>query len=318
MDGSLYGSDLLDTTVGNTGWVRILGTGAANSGTWSLSGSSWTAGPNPYVATTAGDYAEFNFTGTDLVVSLSADAADAAVIDVVIDGVTVYANQSLTLVPTTAQPFIAVAKSLAAGRHTVRLVLKSGTLRVYQAAWLAPKGDDAATVGGLRKMVPGRYYTNQRETGATSYLNSGDAYVIPLWVPAGATVDQLAVDCTQGSAGATLTLGIYGSDGYDQPASRLVTTAPIDAAAAGWKSASVSTTLQPGWYWLSLLALGGFAASSVRVRGTNLSHPLVASPSGTLTNSLNSYMAAAQPALPLSWASSTAAAAGPLIALRVA
>jgi len=310
-DGGLYTPETVDPTVGTFGWTvlnapAVNGAGAwVNTGTWS--------GTNPTVTTTANDYAEFTFFGTELALSLSTAAADALVVDVTLDGAALWTNQSMTVLASTFQPYVIFTSARASGQHVLRITLKTGTMRLYHAAWLAGPPVVAATTG-LRRMKAGRYYFNAHDSGSTAVtiFAAGDCYAVPLWVPTTTTFDQIAVNCTTLAASSTLTLGLFRADDYDQPGQRILVTAPLDSSTTGAKTATIAVTLTRGYYWLTVLALGGIP----RVSATNQPTPLVAPTGLSVTNPLCGFVATAQAATPTTWVATTGAMTVPLIALR--
>jgi lysophospholipase L1-like esterase len=311
----IRGAEQVDTSVGNVGWT--VANGAAPPASYTQSGAGWTA-TYPRTTSTAGDYMEWVFTGTDFAIRVDQTAAAAPVVDVTLDGSPLFTNQPLDVLASAFQLFQFLATGLADGTHTLRITLVSGTLTWYQAAWLA--GAPAVgfgEVGGLRKMLSGRYYTNPRDDAGTATVvipGPGNVYVMPLWVPAETTFDQLACQVSTAAAGSTVTLGIYDSDANDQPRSLLVSTAALDASTPGFKSAAVAVTVRPGYVWLAALSLGG----SPRFLGTLQAAAPVASSAPSLAIPLNGYYLVSSSALPPLWPSTTAVTSSPVVAARVA
>lgn len=303
----------VDTSVGTEGWTVM--NGSAPTSAYTTGGTGWNPAYPP-ATSTAGDYMEVTFTGTDFGLRVDQTATAAPVVDIAVDGATTFADQSLYQSPSTFQLYQFLATGLSDGQHTIRLTLKSGTLRWYQAAWLAgaPATSAFGSPGGLRRMRPGFYYTNPHDPGSTtiSYLNAGDAYVVPIWVPTQTTIDQLALNVTTAAAGSTITLALYDADGYDQPRTKLAQSAALDTSTIGWKAATVGLTLQPGYYWIGVLTLGG----APRVNGSNMPVPIVASVNGSLVNPLCGYVAVSQTALPTTWTGTAATSLVPMAALR--
>ena len=312
--GGLHSPQLVDPSRGSFGWQVQAVPGGSSAGSWVNTGT-W-AGTNPAVTSTAGSYAEFTFTGTELALSVSTSAADAAHVVVTVDGAIVNADANLAVIPSTFQPLVVFAAGLTPGQHTVRLALISGTLRIYRAAWLlAPP---AAGNGGLRRMRPGRYYTNPHDDGTFGAapdggMGAGQAWVVPIWVPTTTTFDRIACHVHNADPATTLTLGIYGADDYDQPAGLILSTASIPLTTPGWKGETISATLEQGFYWLAVLNLVSWCAPY----GTNEPSPLCSSSAQTVVNALNAYLATGQSTLPATWTSTVAATNAPLLALRV-
>jgi lysophospholipase L1-like esterase len=131
-DNGIYTLDIFDDANTLRGWANLAApvtTSAAltwaNTGTWS--------GSNPYLTTTPGDYAEFTFYGTECLVQVSTAAADALVATVTVDGVDTYTSASFTNGKKGIY-YVPIAVGLAAGQHTVRLTLVSGSLKLYKVA----------------------------------------------------------------------------------------------------------------------------------------------------------------------------------------
>lgn len=300
----------VDVDTGYTGWRVVQAVGAQQNGSWINSGT-WT-GPNPYSTTTAGDFAEFRFVGTEFMARLSTAAADAAVVDVTVDGVLVWNDLALSTLPSNFQPWVLLGKALTAGRHTVRITLVSGTLKVYQAAWLsAVISTPAAPM--LRRFISGRYYGCETYSPASLTQTAGWCYVVPFFAPVAKSFDQLAVDVTTAAAGAMIHLGIYGADELDQPFGREVDAGSVDASTTGFKTAALSgVALEPGWHWLAALTLGGTPALRVSLA----SHPLVTSSAASTANAFNGYVATGVTSLPTVWTATLAVGAAPRILIR--
>ncbi|RDV08129.1 SGNH/GDSL hydrolase family protein [Arthrobacter sp. RT-1] len=308
----------VDISIGSYGWTVM--NGSAPTAAYTQSGAGWSTN-YPRQTSVAGNQAEFVFIGTDFGIRVDHTSAAAPVVDIAIDGVTVFAKQSLFISPSAYQLFQFIATGLTPGQHTIRLTLVSGTLRWYQSAWLAgPATTTASTTvigaaGGLRRMVPGRYYSNKKDsspTGTTSFLNAGDMYVAPLWVPTGTAFSKIAANVTAAAAGSSVALGVYDSNEYDQPRSLILAPPPLSSSTTGWKEASITQTLLPGMYWVALLALAG----APRVSGTSQPHEAVASSAATFSNPLCGYVATGAASLPTTWSSTAAATAVPLVALK--
>jgi hypothetical protein len=291
---------------GYNGWRVVQSTAAEQDGVWVNTGT-W-SGSNPYVTSTATDKAEFTFVGVELMVRFSTASGDAAVVDVVVDGVTTQTNLALSALPSVYQPFLLVASGLSKAQHKVTITLKSGTLKIYQAAWLL--ANIAGTTATLRKMVPARWYGQQPYTPATTAPAAGTATVVPFYVPALRTFTDLACDITTLAAGATVALGIYGSDEYDQPLGLIVDAGTVDAGSTGFKSLTLTgVVLQPGWHWLAALSLGGAPA----MRSNTSTHELVTTAANSTASALNGYTHAGQSALPKRWTSTAAGGNSPRV-----
>lgn len=300
----------VDEATGLNGWVVRQDPGASQNGVWVNSGT-W-SGSNPYVTTTATDYVEFTFVGTEFALRMSTATADALVVDVAVDGVTTQTNLAMTTLPSAYQPFVVLAKGLTALQHKVRVTLKSGTFRVYQAAWLSARIPQVSRE--RRRMITNRYYGSDPYVPATAAPSAGWAYVVPVFIPRTHTINQIACEVTTAAAGATVNLGIYGSDEYDQPLGLVVDAGAVDASTTGFKTLTIANVaLTPGWYWLAALSLGGAPA----LRSNNTSHELVTTNASTTANAFSGYLATGPlTALPARWTATLAGANAPRVLVR--
>lgn len=101
---------------------------------------------------------------------------------------------------------------------------------------------------------------NQQVAWAQNQLYCG-----PLWIPQNSVIDQLAFEVTIAAAGSTARAGIYTNRvGVILGPDRLLAeTADLAVASTGVRVGALAAplTLQPGLYWLGLLALGAVTAS---------------------------------------------------------
>jgi lysophospholipase L1-like esterase len=310
VDAGVYTVTDIDATTGFNGWVLPIAPGAIQNGSWVNSGT-W-SGSNPYQTTTATDYCEFQFVGTEVMARFSTASGDALVVDITIDGVLTWTNLAMTTVVSTFSPFNLLAGGLTAGSHKVRVTLKSGTMKLYQVSWLT-----AAVVAGnpspiFRRYMSGRYYGQEPYVPVTNPPAAGTAYLVPIFIPTAKGFNQIAIDVTTLAAASTINLGLYGSNEYDQPYGLIADYGTVDSTTTGFKTITISALLTPGWYWLAALPLGGAPA----VRCNNVSHPLVTTGAASTANALNSYVKTGLSALPSVWESSpTASGVGPRILL---
>jgi len=118
----------------------------------------------------------------------------------------------MTTVASTFQPFVLFASGLSIeNTHKVRLTIKSGTMKCYQAAWLTSNVQATDPSPTIRRFVSGRYYGVEPYLPTTNNPAAGTGQVVPFWVPRAKTFDQIAVDVTTAVAASTIELGIYGA-----------------------------------------------------------------------------------------------------------
>jgi lysophospholipase L1-like esterase len=129
----LYAPELVDSTKGDHGYVTCPIPGTAGIGvTYVTGGTGWAS----EVTTTVGDYIEAVAVATEIQIQLSTAAADNAVVDIAIDGATVATNVNLSTQGKQGNYWVPYAVGMTAASHTLRLTLKSGTLRTYATAAL--------------------------------------------------------------------------------------------------------------------------------------------------------------------------------------
>ena len=93
--------------------------------------------------------------------------------------------------------------------------------------------------------------------GTTGTVTNGVQYFIPFTALEDATITALEIQCSSAQANATVSLGIYASDGNNDIANPLFTSNPISCAAAGTKNAPCNVRIVKGKvYWLSSLSIG--------------------------------------------------------------
>jgi len=98
------------------------------------SGTGWAS----QATSNTGDYLQVTGPALEFLLQVSTAAADAAVVDVSIDGTTTQTNLNLSTQGKQGTYIVAFALGLSVGVHTIRLTLKSGTLRRYAMAALTP------------------------------------------------------------------------------------------------------------------------------------------------------------------------------------
>lgn len=173
----------------------------------------------------------------------------------------------------------------------------------------------AALSPGLRKFRPARWYTTDPHTVGTATVTAGWAFCHPFYVPVSQAFTAIAAEITTAAVGATLQVGVYSADTYDQPSALMFTAGTIDASTTGVKELAITQTLTPGWYWIGTLALG----ANIGVRSlAGPSHPQILTAQNTLSAAPNAYLATAQTDLPATWTATAAAAGPPKVALKTA
>ncbi|MBN1283394.1 MAG: hypothetical protein JXA24_06460 [Proteobacteria bacterium] len=111
-----------------------------------------------------------------------------------------------------------------------------------------------------------RFYTSPN-TGAAvgqATLAANTLYAMPFIVSRAVTLDAMAVRVTT-AAGTLARLGIYDDDGNDYPGGLVLDAGTVATNANGVKTIAINQDLDPGLYWLTIVADG-----AVRIRGFNV------------------------------------------------
>lgn len=123
--------------------------------------------------------------------------------------------------------------------------------------------------------ISGRYYTNGGYTGVgTSGALGNDSFrVAPFLVRKPVTLSRIGAEITVGgTAGCTVRLGIYGSDRTGYPSGLVLDAGTIPGDVIGAAELTISTTLQPGVYWMGAV-IQGTPATQPTFRIVNTSNP---------------------------------------------
>lgn len=129
----LFGVNKVDLTQLNYGNVLNATPGLAYGLTITETGAGWVSG----VDSTPGDYVEFSAKATEFNLETSTAVADAAVVSIAVDGVTVATNLALsTLGKQGTGYWLNLAYGLSVGTHVVRVTVVSGTFRLTNASAL--------------------------------------------------------------------------------------------------------------------------------------------------------------------------------------
>lgn len=125
----------------------------------------------------------------------------------------------------------------------------------------------------------GRFY-GPTFGGSTGSGNPGftTLTMAPIYVPnrLGVTVTTLGLEVTSGGTSSTMRIGIYSCDTDGLPDTLLVDSGSLSTTGTGFVSASISTFLHQGWYWLAD-AHAGSAAPNIRTVGatSNWGNPYI-------------------------------------------
>jgi len=109
---------------------------------------------------------------------------------------------------------------------------------------------------GAFARIAGQYYGAYGGSAsvATDAFIADRIYAIPFIVMIAEAFDRISVNVsTAGSAGSKARLGIYYND-VAKPGARLLDAGEIDVDSTGVKEITITQTLQPGLYWLVLIA----------------------------------------------------------------
>lgn len=111
----------------------------------------------------------------------------------------------------------------------------------------------------------GRWYasTIQAAGSGNTAFSANTLYAYPIFISQKITAIAIGVNVTTLSAG-NVRCGIY-TDSAGVPSALLVDGGSISTGTTGFKSATISTVLIPGWYWLAAVFSGTPSTSTVGV-----------------------------------------------------
>lgn len=156
------------------------------------------------------------------------------------------------------------------------------------AGWAAL--DPSRRVLSARGYVAGAYYTAPGAATSTRLFSNNDERLIPFRVRSAQAFDRIAVEVsTAGGSGSLFRLGIKNHNtSTGRPGTVVVDAGTVAGDSLGLKEATISQTLQPGWYWLSAVAQAASGSPTLRGFSGGLD-PLDTASSGTsagLSNNL--------------------------------
>lgn len=178
------------------------------------------------------------------------------------------------------------------------------------------QGVMGAAGGSLTRFRIGRYYRTRAPSLTTATIPAGTLRVAPFNLGTVETFDRLALECTNSTALASITVGLYNDDGRGYPTTLLAVTAPaLDGGTTGLKEVAFTggpVTLQPGLYWLAALGVTATATWRALSGGVAPLPAVVGSADG-----INGYQATGLLVLPATFpAGATDLINAPTIALR--
>lgn len=115
-----------------------------------------------------------------------------------------------------------------------------------------------SSLGYRPKHIAGRYYpaehTNSIAAGSAGQgIGTATSTVtVPFYVGMTASFDRIGVYCSASTAASTVRLGIYSSAATGKPGVLLVDGGTVATTSTGIKEATISQSLDPGWYWLAV------------------------------------------------------------------
>ena len=138
--------------------------------------------------------------------------------------------------------------ALAAGSNGQVLTMVTGA-----PAWEFPASSTAPPF--TLPPVSQQWYTapSQDNNISTMTVATNTLYFTPVWVPQTTTYDRIAVEITASAAG-NVHLGIYGPfTGSFASLALVVDSGAVSTGTTGVKTATISQSLQPGWYFIASL-----------------------------------------------------------------
>jgi hypothetical protein len=164
-----------------------------------------------------------------------------------------------------------------AGGFTGQVLTKASNNN-YDVEWRNPV--IPKIISGYNYMAPLGWRSNSNGS-----INANTLYAIPLPIYETVTLTRLmfVVNATA-AAGAVGRMGIYSSDSNSKPSTLLLDAGTASATTIGTKTITISQTLQPGLYWIAMVAQGQ-AMTTVQATN-NQSSPFVPS---SITSSTSGF-----------------------------
>lgn len=158
------------------------------------------------------------------------------------------------------------------GTEIVTVTNVSGTTWTCNALAAGHTSGDAVTaivtsaalgnlgVGGGDYFRSGYYALGMPFTGTpqTLAMTLSRQYFIPYFVPVRRAFDRIGINVLTAGTSNAVRLGIYANAG-GTPGVLLLDAGTVSSTTTGLKEATISLTLDPGWYWMSCAAQGGTA-----------------------------------------------------------
>lgn len=201
------------------------------------------------------------------------------------------------------------------------IVPPGGELQFTEAGGFAlsggvlPAGPHGAAARGAGALI----LPSVNATALTTIAAAANRFEASPYIPArDQPIDELALEVTTLAAGTTFHLGIYADNGAAAPGSLLVgSSAALDSATTGYKTTSVSITLQAGTlYWLVCLTSGAPTCRAVPLGGAYTFSAPAAGVTGQFTVQRGTFTFAALPSTAPACAPNTSTP--PAVRLRLA
>lgn len=171
-------------------------------------------------------------------------------------------NETATTAPTTTDDS---SKDYAVGSTW----LNTSTGVMYKCTDATASAAVWSTINGSYLGLPwvtGRFYgLPPGSTQAAVLTVAGELYAVPIFIPNKVTLDKIYVSVTTGQTGGKVRGALYSdSAGYPGAIVAGTDTGDLDGTAtAVVSSAALAKVLQPGWYWLALIATATTTKPSV-------------------------------------------------------
>jgi hypothetical protein len=129
----------------------------------------------------------------------------------------------------------------------------------YNTTWSDPSDV------GIPKLISGYTYTLQFASSFSSGTTptKDTVFAMPVYIRNSFTLTRITVNVTSGTASSEVRMGIYSSNSNFQPSSLVVDAGTVSSTTSGFKTVTISTSLQPGVYWFAVVAQGAGSAPTV-------------------------------------------------------
>ncbi len=155
----------------------------------------------------------------------------------------------------------------------------TGILYICSSATVSAATWNAQNVAGsafaAEPWVTGRFYgLPEGATQAAVLTVAGELYAVPVFIPNQVNLDSISISVTTGQVGGLVRAALFADNGAGYPGAIVADTDTGDLDGTGTAvvgSSAVDVDLNPGWYWMGIIATATTTKPSVI--GTTATYP---------------------------------------------